>query len=162
MLANSLYKPIRRPKKKYHPPWYTSHIRHVMNPIQRSLNSRNSPSLHGKQKKLESNLLLEMEQAKEEYRQFLVSSFSGSLFRHLSNMISVNIIPSTIHLDGINESDPAKKCDLFNAFFVHCPLFYLPLSLGFSSYYRKLMCTGCSLLWTLINHQDLIVLAQLC
>ena len=61
-----------------------------------------------------------MDQAKEAYQGHLVSSYSnspGSLFRHLSDMISANTIPSTLNFEGVYESDPAIKCALFNSFF---------------------------------------------
>ena len=119
--------PLRKSKSKQYPSWYTSHIIHSINKVRslrRLIKSKRNPSsqLLDKLKILELNLPLEMAEAREAYQLQLVSSFAdtpGTLFRHLGNMVSsrANSIPATVHFNGDYDSDPVRKCNMFNLFF---------------------------------------------
>ena len=119
--------PLRKSKSKQYPSWYTPHIIHSMNKIRslrKLIKSKQNPStqLLDKVKILESNLPLEMAEAREAYQLQLVSSFAntpGTLFRHLGNMVSsrANSIPATVHYNNVYESDPVRKCNMFNSLF---------------------------------------------
>ena len=69
---------------------------------------------------MESDLLKVMSEAKEAYQLHLVSLFSqdkSNLFKHLRTLKSRPSIPDTVYFNGSSESDPVKKCNLFNLFF---------------------------------------------
>ena len=84
-LIDACYKfvPLRKTRRKQYPPWYTSHIIHSLNKV-RSLRglikTKQYPSslLLDKLKILESNLPLEMADAREAYQFQLVSSFANT------------------------------------------------------------------------------------
>ena len=128
-LIDACYKfvPLRKFKSKQYPSWYTPQIIHSMNKVRslrRLIKSKRNPSsqLLDKLKILESNLPLEMAEAREAYQLQLVSSFvktPGTLFRHLGNLVSsrTNSIPATVEYNDVYESDPVRKCNMFNSFF---------------------------------------------
>ena len=105
------------------PKWFSPQVRHLLNKIRslnRKLRSHSSPSLLAKLASLKEDLPNEIDLAKVKYVSHLTSTYANNkfkLFKHLSSLKTTPTIPSSVYYNDLEESDPIRKCDLFNKFF---------------------------------------------